>query len=152
MRNIRMVCVVVLMIFILTGCNKSKDLVASKMVASEVDKIQVVLAMGNPEYGAKSKVINDKDEINKLVKSFNSATIDKKVNEDDVVIAGTSKYYFYNKEELINEFMFNGNDSKRIWYNSGWHYIKYDDNVPYEIYKSSKAKIVIVDEKLNKMK
>lgn len=146
MKKINIIVAIILIIFTLSGCNSTKDLLTHKIEANDIDKIQIILAMGNPEYGAKSKIITEKDEISSLVDIFNKATIGKKIEDDDIVCSDASKYYFYSKDTLVQQFFFNGNDSERIWYNSNWYYFNYTDKKPYELYKSSVAEIIIVDE------
>ena len=45
----------------------------------EISQIQVVLAMGDPEYSARSKIITDRNEIESMVNAFNAATIGDEV-------------------------------------------------------------------------
>ncbi|GAA0180907.1 hypothetical protein SH2C18_35200 [Clostridium sediminicola] len=85
---------IILMIFTLSGCNSTKDLLTHKIEANDIDKIQIILAMGNPEYDAKSKIITEKDEISSLVDIFNKATIGKKIEDDDIVCSDASKWRF----------------------------------------------------------
>lgn len=152
MKKANIIWMLLLTILILSGCNSTKALLTDKIEAKDIDKIQVRLAMGNPKYGAESKIIIDKDEIKRFVDTFNSATISDKVESDNIAISGSSTYYFYSKDALVKRFSFNGNDSERIWYNSSWYHISYPDKKPYELYKSSSAQIIIVDENLNELK
>lgn len=151
MKKISIIFPILLIIFTLSGCNSTKVLLTDKIEGDDIDNIQIVLAMGNPEYGSESKIITDKNEISELVHAFNNATMGQKVKDGDIVVSDTSKYYFYSNDTLVQLFSFNGNDSERIWYNSNWYYINYPDNKPYELYKSSVAEIIIVDENLNEM-
>jgi hypothetical protein len=135
----------------LFGCSSPGELPAEKLSAADIDEIQVVLAMGNPEYGADSKIIREKDEIEEIVDAFVGATIGVKVAKEDEAVSDTSKYFFYSEGSLIEEFYFNGNDSERIWHDSAWHYISYPGQSPYELFRSSGAEIIIVDENFEEM-
>ncbi len=136
----------------LSGCCSDKNLLTEKLEAQNIETIQVVLAMGNPEYGADSKIIRDESEIQEFVNAFNGASIGKRVKKLDEAVSDASKYYFYGDDSsLLLVFYFNGNDSERIWYNSNWHYICYSGKKPYEIYKDSQAETIVVDEDLNIM-
>lgn len=151
MKKINIILIIFLIIFTISACSSSKSLLNDKIEARDINKIQIVLAMGNPKYGAESKIITDKNEISQIVDAFNNAVIGKKVKDDNIVISDTSQYYFYMDDTLVHKFSFNGNDSERIWYNSDWYYINYSHKKPYELYKSSLEEIIIVDENLNEM-
>lgn len=152
MKKINNIFAIFFIICMVSGCNSDKSLLTNKINVNDIDKIQIVSAMGNPEYGAESKIITEKNEIRLLVDSFNNAVIGDKVRDDDVAVSDVSQYYFYSKNTLIQQFSFNGNDSERIWYNSNWYYVNYTDMSPYKLYKSSVAEIIIVDENLKEMK
>lgn len=129
-----------------------KPFLKEKINEEEINKIQVVLAMGNPEYGAESKIITDKDEIKAIIHTFNSAYLKAKVKDDDIVVSNCSTYYFYNDDKVIKKIFFNGNDSQRVFKDLKVYYIDYKDKQkPIEIYKNSKAEEIIVDEQLNKI-
>lgn len=136
-----------------TGCHSSKQLLDTKISYDNIDRIQVITAMGNPKYGAKSKTITDANEIKAFVNSFNDATIGKKVNDKDVNIAMPSYYYIYSKDILVAAFVFNGNDTNKVWYNENYYYIDYPESrkTPFELYNNSKADICIVDAKGNEI-
>lgn len=138
-------------IFIFSGCNSTKAFLDTKIKSDDIDKIQIVLSMGNPKYGADSKIITDKDEIKKIVDAFNNAAIGKQVKDEDVQVAAAATYYFYNGSSLIHQFSFNGNDTERIWLDSKCYYIKYADSSPYKLYQESKAKEIVVDENLTEI-
>lgn len=137
---------------IFVGCS-DKLLLKEQLVYSDIDRIQIVTAMGNPEYGADSKTITDPEEIKSLIDTFNSAKLGKKVPEDDLGIGMPSKYSFYSDGKVIAKFQFNVNDTNVIWYNGDYHYVEYGKGLktPYELYKNSTAEIVVVDEKGNEM-
>ena len=60
---------IIFVLCIITGCNSNKGLLTKKIDAKDIDEIQIVTAMGNPEYGAESKIITDKiDSGNMLAK------------------------------------------------------------------------------------
>lgn len=139
-------------IFMLTtivGCTANKQLLETKISYEEIDKIQIITAMGNPAYGADSKIIIDANEIKAFVDTFNIATIGKKVDDSDVGVTIASYYYFYSDDTLVAEFAFNGNDTNKIWYNESYYYIDYAEraDTPFVLYKNSKADIFVVDEK-----
>ncbi len=151
MKRIILIVATYFVVAMLSGCCSDKDLLTEKLEAQNIETIQVVLAMGNPEYGADSKIIRDESEIQKFVNAFNGASIGKRVKKVDEAVSDVSKYYFYGDYGLLLVFYFNGNDSERIWYNSNWHYISYSGKKPYEIYKDSQAETIVVDEDLNIM-
>ena len=152
MKRIILIVVTCFVAAILSGCCSDKNLLTEKLEAQNIETIQVVLAMGNPEYGADSKVIRDESEIQEFVNAFNGASIGKRVKKVDEAVSDASKYFFYGDDEsLLLVFYFNGNDSERIWYNSNWHYISYSGKKPFELYKDSQAESIVVDEDLNIM-
>ena len=102
------------------------------------DKIQVILAGGNPTYGFKIKIITDEIEISEFVDAFDNFT----VNEDDTLdidIVPPSYYRFYDEDELVEEFMFNGNDTTAMWIGQYIKLIEYDGKTPFELYENSKS-------------
>lgn len=150
MKRIILIVATYFVVAMLLGCYSGKNLLTEKLEAQNIEKIQVVLAMGNPDYGADSKVIRDESEIQEFVNAFNGASIGKRVKKVDEAVSDASKYYFYGDVgSLLLVFYFNGNDSERIWHNSKWYYISYPGKKPYEIYKDSQAETIVVDENLN---
>lgn len=138
--------------FMFVGCSSSKPFLTEKINTKDINKIQVVLAMGNPKYGAESKIITDKDEIMAMIDTFNGAKLKAKVKDDDIAVSDCSTYYFFYDNNAIKKILFNGNDSERIFKDSKVYYINYGDNQkPIEIYENSKAEEIIVDEQLNQM-
>ncbi len=123
-RYIIFILIISLLMTILVGCS-DKSLLKEQLVSSNIDKIRIVTAMGNPEYGADSKTITSPDEIKALIDTFNSAKIGKKVREIDLGIGMTSKYFFYSNDEVIAKFEFNVNDTNVIWYNDNYYYVEY---------------------------
>ena len=140
------------LVCIIIGCSASKPLLLNKIDTKHIDKIQIVMAMGNPKYGAESRIISNQNEIRLLVGAFNNAIIGKKVKDNDIAISDTSKYIFYHDNNIVQQFFFNGNDSERIWHNSDWYFIKYTDMSPYNIYKDSVENVIIVDKNLQEIK
>lgn len=108
-----------------------------------VDKIIVVLSMGNPKYGAESKTITNHEDIDLFVKSLNHAKLGKKAQPSDVM---PSYYYFYSNDILIAEFSFNGNDSDVIFINENYYHVIYSENMsrPYELYQHADAETVTI--------
>ncbi|TCT17212.1 hypothetical protein EDC18_101510 [Natranaerovirga pectinivora] len=140
---------IVLVVF--TGCSKQQLLMSEQLNSNSINKIQVITAMGNPDFGAESKIITNTDEIETFVKTFNSGIIGNKVDEKDIGIGSISYYKFFYNDELIAQFTFNVNDTNVIWFNNNYHYVTYGQNLktPFELYKNSSADIFVVDEKGN---
>ena len=140
------VLIISLLITVLVGCSDN-SLLKEQLVDSEIDEVHIVTAMGNPEYGADSKTITSPKEIELLIETFNSAKVGNKVQEDEIGIGETSSYSFLSDDKLISKFEFNVNNSKIIWHNGNYHYVEYDKDLktPFEIYKNSKAEVVVVD-------
>ncbi len=152
MKRIILFATIFFVLSMLLGCYSEKNLLSETLEVENIERIKVVLAMGNPEYGADSKVITDESEIQEFLNAFNGASIGKRVKKVDEVVSDTSKYFFYGDDgSLLLVFYFNGNDSERIWYNSNWHYVSYPDKKPFELYKDSQAETIVVDEDLNIM-
>ena len=143
------VTITILALFLFACSNKS--LLDKPLRADEIDKIQIALSMGNPAYGAESKIITDKNEIKELVTTINNATIMNKVNEDNRGIGFPTHYYFYNGETLIQHIIFNEIHTEIVLKDQYYYYVKYTGKTPYELYESSKAEIIIVDLELNVM-
>lgn len=135
-----------------TGCSE-KQLMNEQIESNNINKIQVITAMGNPIYGADSKIIIDTNEIKLFVDTFNSATIGKKVNDDDIGVGSVSYYYFYSNDQLLAGFAFNVNDTNVIWYDNNYCYVNYDENLktPFELYQNSNAEVIVVDENGNEL-
>ncbi len=135
------------MLIVLSGCNSRKNkLLKEKMNVDEIDKIQVVLAMGNPKFGADSKIITDRNEIMEMVECFNNATVGEEVDDMDVDVSFTSNYYFYNGDNILIEIFFNGNKTDKLVLNSKFYYMEYSNDTPYELYKKSNAEAIKVYE------
>ena len=148
MKKIRLILILLICVALLAGCAKPKVL---KDNLKGVDRLQVVLAMGNPAYGTESKIITDADEITTFVETLRSATIVGKVAEDDVAVGDASKYIFAGGNETLYQATFNVNDSTRVWHDGCWHHVTYTDKTLYELYKESEAKVIRVDEHFNVM-
>ncbi len=148
-KRLVLLTIAVLLVSVPTGC--SNKLLSEPLDAGDIDQIQVVLAMGNPEYGADSKIITNRSEIEGLVNAFNGATIGDRVRDADLGVSDASRYYLYSEGAVVRQFVFNGNDSERIWFSSRWHYINYPDEKPYDLYRASEAEVIVVDEDLNEM-
>ncbi len=133
------------------SCTSSPSLVSPPLDPESIDEILVVLAMGNPDYGADSKRITDPDEIRRMVGVFNGATLGRRVRDIDLAVADTSTYYFYRDGERVQSFIFNGNDSERIAHQSRWHWVHYPAAKPFDHYRASEAEVIVVDEDLEEM-
>ncbi len=104
--------------------------------------------MGNPAYGADSKVITNVKEINSFIDTFNSGVIGKEIAAGDVSDCFSSRYVLYYNNEIIREIAFNGNNTNIIWWNDNFRNITYGEGLktPYELYNDSVSKIVVVNE------
>lgn len=131
--------------FILNGCGTTRKL--ADIEEQKVSKIQVISTMGNPEYGADSKIFMDKSEIKDFVTTFNSGIIGEKVSDDDILIGFTSRYTFYNGDKIIAEFYFNANNTKVVALEKGYYFVDYGEKAdsPYELYQDSKSTEIVVD-------
>ncbi len=145
------VAVAVFSLVLAGGCTFYKELVGVDLDADTISHIQVVLAMGNPLYGADSKTITDRSEIESLVDALNQASVGKKVGDADLAVSDASRYYLYSQTTLVREFVFNGNDTERVWYRGGWRYVIYPGQNPYQIYRDSAAEVMVVDENLEQI-
>lgn len=131
----------------LTGCGK-KELLKEKLDASQIDKVVVTMAMGNPAYGAECKVITDAETVQEFVFLFNNAEVDEKIDSGEEWVADSGSYVFFSGEEQVAKFNVNGNDPERIWINDAFYEIEYPEDMfdPYGLYSFSDAEIIIVDE------
>lgn len=131
----------------LTGCGK-KELLKEKLDASQIDKVVVTMAMGNPAYGAECKVITDTETVQEFVFLFNNAEVDEKIDSGEEWVADSGSYVFFSGEEQVAKFNVNGNDPERIWINDAFYEIEYPEDMfdPYGLYSFSDAEIIIVDE------
>ena len=150
-KNVVTTITLCLMVLFFGGCSSVNSLVAEKIDPAKVDRIQVVLAGGTPELGQESKIISDEEEIAQIIDAINAAQIGKIVEEMDIVIADTSRYYLYCNDTLLEAITFNGNDSNRVWYDNNYYYVEYENKTLYELFNASTAPIIIVDEELNQM-
>lgn len=137
---------------VLTGCSEIQ-LVTEKLESSSIDKIQVITAIGNPMYGADSKIITDKAEIQLFIDTFNSGIIGRKVDDDDLGIGCVSYYDLYLKDKLVARFAFNVNNTNIIWRDNSYYYVIYDEDLktPWQLYRSSNAETIVVDLEGNEM-
>lgn len=136
----------------LAGCGK-RELLNEKLDASQIDKVVVTMAMGNPDYGAEAKVITDPKEVQDFVFLFNNAEVEERINTGEEWVAGSGSYAFFSGGEQIVKFNVNGNDPERIWINDAFYEIEYPDDMadPYGLYSYSDAEKILVDENGNEM-
>ncbi|WP_353892786.1 hypothetical protein PRVXH_002160 [Proteinivorax hydrogeniformans] len=148
--NVSMLLLILLMF---TGCSE-KQLIDEQLESNNIDKVQVITAMGNPEYGVDSKNITDTKEIELFVDTFNSGIIGDKVDDADISDVAASSYYFYFNDGSYKRFTFNGNDTNIIWHDNNYYYVDYDENLktPFELYDYSNAEVIVVDEKGDEIK
>ena len=152
MKNILKIILMILLVSLLTGCS-DKFLLKDQIESSEIDRIQIITAMGNPEYGIDSKIITSPEEIKTLTDIFNIVKIGDKVHDDELEDSFNSSYLFFKENELIKKFDFNGNNTNIIWNEDNWYQVKYDKDLktPFQIYEDSKAEIILVDIDGNEM-
>ncbi|ONI42036.1 hypothetical protein AN639_02700 [Candidatus Epulonipiscium fishelsonii] len=114
---------------------------------NEVSSIQIIGTMGNPMYGADSKIIVNREEIKNFVNTFNSGEIGKKVKDTDVMIGFLNKYIFFDGDKVIAEYKFNTNNTNILGIEDEFYYVKYDKNLelPNELYTKSKSPKIVVD-------
>lgn len=148
----RLVICGLLCMLCLSGCGK-RELLKEKLDASQIDKVVVTMAMGNPAYGAECKIITEPKEVQDFVFLFNNAYVDEKIDTGEEWVAGSGSYAFFSGEEQIVKFNVNGNDPERIWVNNAFYEIEYPDDMfdPYGMYSYSNAEIIVVDENGNRM-
>ena len=141
-----------LCVLCLSGCGK-RALLKEKLDASEIDKVVVTMAMGNPAYGADCKVITDPKEVQDFVFLFNHAYVDEKIENGEEWVANSGSYAFYSGEEQVMKLNCNANDPERIWINDAFYEIEYPDDLvdPYGLYSFSNAEIIMVDENGNQV-
>ncbi|MEG0833441.1 MAG: hypothetical protein RSG78_05420, partial [Oscillospiraceae bacterium] len=65
--TVLMLCCFAVLFF---ACGSKKESI-SNFKHEDVDKIQVINSMGNPAYGAESKIITDKKEVADFLDTFN---------------------------------------------------------------------------------
>ncbi len=140
------------MAMMLIACDSEKESLSS-FEEGEVEKIVITLAMGNPDYGAKSKTITDKSEVEEFVQLFNSAHLGDTVDEGDLGVGAISTYAFHGKEKELKSFVFNVNDTNIVFWDSEPRYVIYGEGEinPFELYNSSSAKEITVDMDGNEM-
>jgi len=148
MRKNKIVFILFFVLLTLSSCRSQAFLLDNHISPDDISQIQVVLAMGNPEYGAESKIITDRNEIENIVNAFNEATIGDEVTDDDFHVAFPSRYYFFIGETIAYQFSFNGNDTERIWIDGNLYWVYYANQSPFELYQESSATQIIVDENL----
>ena len=139
-----------------SSCNsKTETILKSEKLSdfeySQIDKIQIITAMGNPAYGADSKVITNVKEINSFIDTFNSGVIGKEIAVCDT--CDSSRYVIYFNNEIIREIAFNGNNTNIIWWDDNFRNITYGEGLktPFDLYNDSVSKIVVVNEEGKEM-
>ncbi|WP_350342970.1 hypothetical protein PRVXT_002239 [Proteinivorax tanatarense] len=145
------VYMILLILLTFTGCSE-KQLISEQFESSNINKVQVITAMGNPKYGADSKIITDTKEIELFVDTFNSGVIGDRV-DDNIADVAASSYRFYFNDGSYEVFTFNGNDTNIIWHDNNYYYVDYDENfkTPYDLYHYSNAEVIVVDKEGNEM-
>ncbi len=147
-KTIWFACVVVVVMAFVLGCSGvMKPLLADL----GIDRVQVALAGGAPEYGRESKMITDEKEIAGMVGAFDDMKIGDVVPEQELTVSDASEYLFYSGDKLVARYTFNGNDSTRIWSDGDYRYAAYAGDTPYSLYQNSVAQTVHVDGELQPM-
>lgn len=148
-KGIFVVCIAFFAVLVLSACAESSRFLSEPMNAAQVSAVHITMAMGNPAYGADSKIITDREEIRELVELFNSAVVTAKVEDENLADAMSSTYIFLSGKEKVGHFVFNGDNTKVAIYKKVFHHIEYPDRsaTPLELYQKSKAKNMAVDER-----
>ncbi len=146
MKKLSLYSIFVVVLLVFSACsfeNKQQD-----DPFANIDKVQVITSMGNPMYGADSKVINDSVEIQSFIDTFKSLQIEDKVPEEEIDIAISSVYRFISKGTIVAEYSFNGNNPNVMWKEDAYYYVTYGEGfkTPFELYKLSTAPIIVVDD------
>ncbi|MEG1181623.1 MAG: hypothetical protein RSD39_06305, partial [Oscillospiraceae bacterium] len=141
--TVLMLCCFAVLFF---ACGSKKESI-SNFKHEDVDKIQVINSMGNPAYGAESKIITDKKEVADFLDTFNGGILGQKAKDKDVKIGFSSRYLLYKDEKIIAEYFFNCNDTSLILLNDEYRKVTYanDAKTPLELYESSKSGKIVVD-------
>lgn len=152
MKRILSFAMIICSMFSLAGCQRAQT-VAQAYNISGVTKIQFVEAMGNPAYGADTKIITDDAEIKEFESAIEKATIGKKIKESDLGVAEASSCYFYRDDEVVSILTFNGNDTTALFCEDGFYRLKYESESKtiFDLYNESEATIFVVDDNLNEM-
>ena len=127
------------------GCSSSNYLLDNNIDPNSIDKIQFVQAMGNPTYGADSRIITERSEIASLVDAFNGAVVGDEIGHD---VSLHSTILFFSGDIVAHQFFFNGNDTERVLLNSRFYSVRYPGLTPFELYLESTAEVIVVDENL----
>ena len=108
-----------------------------------VDAIRITLAPENSAYGAQGKHITQQDEIDALLMVFASMTLNENIALDVDVDAPSSSYELFCGEDMVESYVFLGNDSTTFWTGESYELVDYEDLTPYQLYQQSEADIVI---------
>ena len=151
MRKYGIVILLLGVLLISAGCSSSNSLLDRAIDPADIDKIQFVQAMGNPAYGAYSKIITARNEIAAFVDAINGAVVvDVAIQE----LGFHSTLLFFNGDDVLFQFFFNVNDTERVLHNSAYsrfYSVEYPGLTPFELYLASSAEVIVVDEDLVEM-
>jgi len=136
------------MFAVFVGCSSSNLLLDHNIDPNDIDKIQFVQAMGNPAYGAYSKIITEQSEIARFVDAFNGAVVGDEVMQEP---GFHSTIIFFSQNTIAYQFFFNVNYTEAVFINSGLYLVQYPDLTPFELYLESRAEVIVVDENLVEM-
>jgi len=135
----------------LAGCSSSTPLLDSPINPDEITRIQFAQAMGNPTYGADSKIITERGEIETLVAAFNGAVVGGEAAWENLGIGFHSTIVFFSGDAIAHQFFFNVNNTEAVLIDSRFHYVEYPGMTPFELYLQSRAEVIVVDEDLVQM-
>ena len=141
----------VFVFLILVGCGSSDLLLDNTINPDEIDKIQFVQAMGNPVYGADSKIITERSEIAWFVHAFNGVVVGDEVRQENIGIGSHATIRFFSEDAIVYQFFFNVNDTGKLFLDSRFYYVEYPDLTPFELYLKSSAEVIVVDENFIEM-
>ena len=146
MRKIISIILIIVCTLSISACT-TKTRPLADLDYNSINKVQVISAMGNPAYGADSKIIVAKQEVENFIITFNSGIVGEKIGDDDILIGFTSKYIFYNDNNEVAQFYFNANNTKVVALENVYYDVKYGKDIdsPYKLYKNSKSSEIVVD-------
>jgi len=151
MQRNKAIIVLISLLIIFAGCSSNSPLLESAINPDEITSIQFAQAMGNPTYGADSKTITERGEIETLVAAFNGAVVAGEVARDNLGIGFHSTIVFFSGDVIVHQFFFNVNNTEAVLLDSRFHYVEYPGMTPFELYRQSSAEVIVVDEDLIQM-
>ena len=148
MRKYKLIAFVFGVLLMLAGCNSSNSLLDSTIDPNDIDRVQFVQAMGNPAYGADSKIITERSEITRFVEAFNGAVVGDEVSQEDLGTGFPYTILFFSGDTIAHQFFFHVNNTEWVFLNSSFYYVEYPNLTPFQLYLMSNARVIVVDENL----